>query len=157
MTSRLLCLCQHGDALASEVDPDRPLSERGTADVNNMAAALSARVEIQTVIHSGKTRARQTAGIFHEKLAPEASIQSESGLAPNDDVGDFILRFGTRDTNLMVVSHLPFVGKLASRLLGQEERDILAFQPGAVAALIRGGNDEEWLLAWMLTPELLSN
>ena len=39
MTMQLL-LVQHGEACAKDVDPDRPLTDRGAADVDRLAAFL---------------------------------------------------------------------------------------------------------------------
>lgn len=152
----VLYLCQHGDAVAKDVDPDRPLSDRGAADIGNMAGALNGSIEIDAIVHSGKTRARQTAELFHERLAPNAPVHADAGLGPTDPVEDFVGRLASGEAALMVVGHMPFVGRLASYLLGQGERDILQFQPGTVAALSRGA-DGDWLLAWMLTPALVSD
>lgn len=148
-----LYLCQHGEALTKDVDPDRPLSERGVADICNIASTLGDAIQIQAVAHSGKTRARQTAELLHERLAPDAPIRAESGLGANDPVEDFAAELASRESGLMVVGHMPFVGHLASHLLGEPGRNLLAFQPGTVAALERDEHGA-WRVAWMLTPEL---
>lgn len=148
-----LYLCQHGEALTKDVDPDRPLSERGVADVCNIANTLSDTIQIRAVAHSGKTRARQTAELLHERLAPDVPIQAESGLGATDPVEDFAAQLATRESGLMVVGHMPFVGHLASHLLGEPGRNLLAFQPGTVAALEQD-EDDAWLVTWMLTPAL---
>jgi len=155
MAPMVLYLCQHGDALAKDVDPDRPLSERGMTDVCNVANALSGGIETAAIVHSGKTRARQTAELLHERLAPAATIESEDGLGPGDPVDAFAEKLGARDTNLLVAGHMPFVSRLASRLIGTD-RDILAFQPGTIAALCRDA-EGHWTVAWMLTPALAAD
>lgn len=152
MAPMVLYLCQHGDALARDVDPDRRLSERGTTDVCNMANALSGSITTAAILHSGKLRARQTAELLHERLAPDATIRAADGLGPNDPEEVFVTELGSLDENLLVVGHMPFVSRLASRLIGAE-RDVLAFQPGTVAALSRGA-DGGWMLSWMMTPDL---
>lgn len=154
MARMVLYLCQHGDALAKETDPDRPLSERGTTDICNVANVLADSVEIGTILHSGKTRASQTAELLRERLAPQATIRKERGLGPNDPVEGFAAGLASYSGNLLVVGHMPFVGRLASHLLCHGElRDILAFQPGTVAAFHRD-DAGYWLLAWMVTPAL---
>lgn len=152
MASMVLYLCQHGDALSGDTDPDRPLSERGTADVCNLANALSGNIETGVVVHSGRTRARQTAELLHERLAPQAVIQAWDGLAPNDPVDAVADGLRSRDANLLVVGHMPFVGRLASHLMGID-REILAFRPATITAMNRDSTGS-WILAWMLTPEL---
>lgn len=155
MTPMVLYLCQHGDALAKDVAPDRPLSERGTADVCNVANALSGSIDTTEIIHSGKTRARQTAELLHERLAPDAVIRAEEGLGPNDPVDEFAETLKARNANLLVTGHMPFVSRLASHLVGVD-REILAFQPGTIAALARDA-EGGWALSWMLTPQLASD
>lgn len=156
MRPMVLYLCQHGEALAKDVDPDRPLSESGTTDVCNVANALADNVYIGRVVHSGKTRARQTAELMHERLTPETPLEVEPGLGPKDPVADFAARLDAQSTNLLVVGHMPFLGNLASRLLGETRRNIVAFQPGSVAALERN-SEGDWQLCWMLTPALVSD
>ncbi len=97
MTPMVLYLCQHGDALGKDVDPDRPLSERGVTDVCNMANALRGSIETAEIVHSGKTRSRQTAELLHERLAPDAAIRAGEGLAPNDSVEAFAEKLAPRD------------------------------------------------------------
>lgn len=151
----MLYLCQHGEALTREVDPERPLSEKGATDICNVANALGDVIQVDTFLHSGKTRARQSAELLHERLAPDATIEAVPGLAPKDSAADFAATLDLRQASLMVVGHMPFLGGLASRLLGENDRNIVAFQPGAVAALDRdeGGR---WMMAWMLSPTLVS-
>ncbi len=48
-----LYLMQHGDAVAKDIDPDRPLSKTGLADVKLVAASLSQPIEISRIVHSG--------------------------------------------------------------------------------------------------------
>jgi phosphohistidine phosphatase len=56
----------------------------------------------------------------------------------------------------MVVSHLPFMGKLASRLVaGDEAASVVMFTPGTVICLERG-EQGSWSIAWMIRPELVA-
>lgn len=117
-----------------------------------MANMLRDNITTPVLLHSGKTRARQTAELLHERLAPDADIRAGSGLAPDDPVEPFAAQLAGRDENLLVVGHLPFLGRLASHLLGTE-RPFLLFQSGSVAALYRD-TAGDWTLAWLLSPEL---
>jgi hypothetical protein len=57
--------------------------------------------------------------------------------------------------DVMLVGHLPFMAKLASRLIaGSEDSNALLFSPGSVACLERT-EEKGWTLAWMIRPELL--
>ena len=54
-----LYLVQHAESMSKEQDPDRPLTEKGLADINRMAryAASHLAVDIRRIYHSGKLRA----------------------------------------------------------------------------------------------------
>ena len=57
-----LYIVQHGDSVTKEIDPDRPLSDQGQADIQRLAEWLSSHnVRIAQILHSGKTRAKETA------------------------------------------------------------------------------------------------
>ncbi len=62
-------LVQHGEAVAKDVDPERPLSEQGHNDVEKIATFLgNTQLGMERILHSGKLRAEQTAEIFADKL-----------------------------------------------------------------------------------------
>ncbi len=62
---------------------------------------------------------------------------------------------GRLGDDMVVVGHLPNVGKLVARLVsGREDAGVVAFRPGAVVCLERG-EDGSWTIAWMLHPDLL--
>ena len=152
-----LYLVQHGEALPKEADPDRPLSEQGRVDVEAMAGFLErSGCRADRVIHSGKTRAEQTAAILTAAMVPGAEAVMSKGLGPNDSVVGFAgtVQSWTRDT--VVVGHLPFLGRLASRLVvGREDAHLAAFVPGSMLCL-EHGEHQGWTVAWMLRPELLT-
>ena len=56
---------QHGIAVPKQVDAQRPLSEPGRAEVSRVATQLAkCKISIDTLFHSGKLRARQTAELI---------------------------------------------------------------------------------------------
>jgi len=152
-----LYLVQHGEAVPKESNPDRPLTERGMADVQRLAVYLSERnVTASRAVHSGKTRARQTAEAVAAVIAPRASVEAVEGLEPTASAELMATRLveWTRDT--VVVGHQPFLGRLASRLLcGGENGFSVAFVPGSAVCLERDA-DGAWHLNWMLRPEFVS-
>jgi len=151
-----LYLVQHGEALSDEVDPARPLSDAGREDVRNMAAFLAARpLALARVAHSGKLRARQTAEILAAALAPGRPVEPRAGLNPNDPPEDLARELAKWNEDVMVVGHLPFMGRLAALLVsGEQHGDLVAYRPGSVVCLERDSGDG-WTVAWMLRPELL--
>lgn len=149
-----LYLVQHGDAVPKEVDPERPLSKQGRADVERLAAFLGGRHQVARVIQSGKTRARQTAEILAADMAPGIKIESMAGLNPLDPVEPFAHRVAGWSKAALVVGHLPFMARCVSCLItGNDEPVIVDYRPGSIVCLERGeaGN---WAVAWMLRPEL---
>ena len=59
-----LYLVQHGEAKPETEDPDPAPHRQGAANVRKVATATAALVSAARIIHSGKTRARQTAEIW---------------------------------------------------------------------------------------------
>lgn len=57
-----LYLVQHGQAFPATEHPDRPLTDLGQREVETVAALLARGQScLARIVHSGKTRARQTA------------------------------------------------------------------------------------------------
>jgi phosphohistidine phosphatase len=150
-------LTQHGLAVPTDVDADRPLSEQGRADVRRLAGLLDeAGIRVGEVLHSGKTRAEQSAAILAEALLPRGQPQAHAGLGPKDPLEQVSPEIAFWSVDTLIVGHLPYLGRLASLLLASDpDRPLLAFQPGAMACLERGAQGQ-WLLAWMVRPELLA-
>lgn len=153
-----LYLAQHGLAVPEDVDPERPLSAQGRTDIERLAARLAqAGIVVERVLHSGKTRAAQTAEILAEALLAGAEPPAHNGLKPNDPVESFGSEITRWSEDTLIVGHLPFMGRLAAHLLvGDANQPLLAFEPGSLACLERD-TDGQWRLAWMLRPELLGD
>jgi phosphohistidine phosphatase len=150
-------LTQHGLAVPKDVDSDRPLSEQGRKDVRLLAEFLgSAGIRVERVLHSGKTRAEQTAAILAKALLFEGEPQVQAGLGPNDPLETLTSEIAFWSADTLLVGHLPHLGRLTSLLLARDpDRPLLAFQPGSIACLEKD-TEGHWALAWMLRPELLA-
>jgi|GEM_PF-18685 len=150
-----LYLVQHGEAISEEVDPQRPLTEKGSAEVSKMARfAQAAALEVPLIWHSGKLRARQTADLLATTLQPGEGIRERGALAPYDPIEPMLEQLEARQADLMIVGHLPFLAKLASMLLCGFLADVIAFRPTGILCLERGP-DRRWRFGWMVTPELI--
>jgi phosphohistidine phosphatase len=151
-----LYLVQHGEALSKDVDPERALSDTGQAAVARLAAFLEGRVRVSAVVHSGKTRARQTAELLAAVLAPGLPVEAVSGINPNDAIEPFMPQITAAGKDTLVVGHLPFMTKLVARLVtGSEEDVVVAYQPGSMVCLESEGGSNNWQIQWMMRPELL--
>ena len=146
-----LYLVQHGKAASEAEDPSRPLTAEGRDDVQRVAACV-ARMKLQaaTIYHSGKLRAKQTAELFAQALAP-ASVEEIGGLAPLDEPATAKALIEGADRSLMLVGHLPHLSRLVSALTGTQQESV-KFHMGGVVALVRG--EAGWQVVWMLTPEI---
>ncbi len=151
-----LYLVRHGEAFAKEVDPDQSLSEAGRANVERLAAFLDRRgVSAARILHSGKTRARQTAEIIAEAMADAGACAARDGLAPNDPAAPIACEFAGLREDTVLVGHLPFLGNLAARLVvGSEDVTVAVFRPATMVCLEHGDGDG-WYVAWMLRADML--
>lgn len=151
-----LILVQHGEACAKDVDPERPLTDRGEQDADRLAAFLrQAGVRADRVIHSGKLRARQTAARLAEAIAPGVALEVSGLLNPNDNPRAFDWQSESWDRDTLIVGHLPFMARLVSHLILSDDRlPLVAYQPGTAVCIEHDG-DSGWRLAWMVRPELL--
>lgn len=147
-------LVQHGEAKAEEEDPARPLTDRGQEEVQRVARHVApAGLALGEVLHSGRLRARQTAEILAEYLRPSRGIREIEGMAPNDDPGRAKGALEAALEPIMLVGHLPHLGRLASALLvGDLGREVIRFRNGAIVCLVKA--EGGWRLHWILTPEL---
>lgn len=150
-----LYLMQHGEALPKDVDAERPLSEEGRSDVKRIADFLrSAGIQVARVVHSGKTRARESAEILAAAVLKGGAPEVLDGIDPKDPVMPFAELVSVWDEESLVVGHLPFMSKAVCLLLtGDEEHAAVDFRPGSLVCLEREA-DGPWGLAWMVRPEL---
>ena len=151
-----LYLVQHGEAASKDVDPKRPLTQKGKQDVTKTANFLRASgSHIDVIWHSTKTRAIETAGIIAKAVSLCKGTEEKEGLAPNDPVKDTFDNIMAGDSDVMIVGHLPFLQRLASlALMDSESQAIVGFRQGGVVCLERGdmGN---WQLIFAVSPEFL--
>jgi phosphohistidine phosphatase len=150
-------LTQHGLAVPKDIDPKRPLSERGCEDVQRLREFLrTAGVRVEQVLHSGKARAEQTAAILAEALLPDGQPREHAGLGPKDPLEKLSPEIAFWSVDTLLVGHLPYLGRLASLLLASDpDRPILSFEPGSMACLEKDA-EGHWVLVWMLRPDLLA-
>ena len=151
-----LYLVQHAAAFTKEQYADRPLTEQGCFDAQKTAKAIEPlKIPVHAVWHSGKTRALQTAKIFHAAVKSQTPLQIHDGLSPNDDPKPVVKEIKKLNKDILIVGHLPFLSRLAALLLtGDADTEPVAFQKAGIVCL-RQNPEETWQLAWILTPEIL--
>ena len=143
-------LVHHADAVWPAVDPQRPLSAKGVAQAERLAAKASAAgVAPAAIWHSGKLRSRQTAEPFLRLCNPFADFTMVRGLNPDDApaiMRDVLLR-ETRD--VLLVGHRPHIFALAHVLTGDQRGVPLH---GLVALEFRA-ETLEWVERWRAAGE----
>ena len=152
----ILYLVQHAEAKGKEEDPARDLTEKGRRDMERMARYLKGlEVEVKQIFQSGKTRAHSTADILAAQVQPTAGVSEAQGLSPLDDPGIWAERLANLDEDIMLVGHLPHLGRLAALLLsGDQERSVVNFQMGGVVRL-RRLEAGQWAVDWMVVPAMV--
>jgi phosphohistidine phosphatase len=153
-------LVQHGQALAAEQDPERPLSEGGRAAAVKVADYLAAPgtelidPPIAEVRHSGKLRAEQTAEIYAQALCPHLSPATAEEMNPKDDPRVIYEELAAKldlDLALLLVGHLPHLARLAGLLLtGDAEKTPVRFVNAAVLKI--SSAPDGWAVEWYVTP-----
>lgn len=146
-----LFLVRHGEAVSSDVDPERPLSGPGKAIVAKVGRHLKGLgIKVDEIRCSVKARARETAEIIAKEIAPGTAPAETQGLKPNDSVEPVARQLEEENRDTMIVGHLPFLPTLAARLLGEPEP--LGFPTAGVVALVR--NEEGvWSAEFQVWPE----
>ena len=148
----MIFLVHHGDAVGPDVDPMRPLSDRGRGAVLLLADDAARRgVKPDAIWHSGKLRARQTAEAFWKACHPFAPVTAERDLQPTDPPEWMRDRLFGETRDLMLVGHMPHLARLFCMLIGEDERTTTATFPvhGMIALEADG---EGWKEAWRINP-----
>lgn len=150
-----LYLIQHAEARPKEEDPERPISDTGRMNMEKTAGHLAAlSLHVDSIMHSGKLRAKQSAEILHNRIGADQFGQTD-GLAPNDDPDEWKSRLQDMTGVHMLVGHLPHLERLASALLCREAGSkAIAFRNAGIVCLNRG-NESVWSVEWIITPDSL--
>jgi len=110
-------LVHHADAVDPSVDPQRPLSTRGRAQCEELAARAGERgLRPHHIWHSGKLRSKQTAEAFWRICNPFAEFRMVKGLRPEDAPSLIRTAIDLEDQDLLLVSHMPLLPALARSL-----------------------------------------
>jgi len=148
-----LYLVQHGEATPEDVNPERPLTEKGRTDSQKTAVSLKKTgITLSSIWHSTKTRTRETASIFARELSVKR-VEQREGLAPNDPVDEVCSSIASMEDDIMIVGHLPFLQKLASVLItGSETSGIVKFTMAGCVCLERD-ESSKWVSVFAIIPE----
>jgi phosphohistidine phosphatase len=146
-------LVRHGEALSKSQDSERPLSQRGRQEVEQVARSASAKnIRVSAIFHSGILRARETAEILAAHLHPMTGVRPMTGLLPEDDPVIAKAELETAEDSIMLVGHLPHLKRLAALLAtGDSDREAADFAPSTIICF--SFTDAQWKIAWVLAPQ----
>ena len=151
-----LYLMQHGTAERGDSDRQKTLTAEGREEVERVARFLArtAPTKQGKVLHSGKTRARETAEVL-ASIDTNLEVDVTDGLDPLDDPIIWVQRAEQLTEALALVGHLPHLQRLASLLLaGNADIPVVTFVNGGMVCLERS-HEGVWTLRWSVVPWLL--
>jgi len=148
-------LVRHGEAVPPEVDPEKPLSPKGREDIEKIAKFLGKKsFPLSLILHSQKLRAKQTAEIMGQYIAPGLALEEHAQMAPNDPIEAGFLRATAEDGDTMIVGHLPYLQKLLSYMIvGNEDLDLVQFR-GGTTVCVESFNGS-WIIDWVMDLQLI--
>lgn len=158
-----LIISRHGEAENNSItglDKDRPLSDKGRADILKMSQFIKhTPLKVNRIYHSPYLRTCQTADIYAESLGIIDHIEPLSDLAPAGDSSNMLssfCKFSNSDT-ILVVGHNPDVSYLVAKLVMNEAlASSFVFCPGATVAInVAREKLCKGQLVWMVSPDFL--
>ena len=119
-----LLIMRHGEAGWHTLDQERELTESGRLGVAEVASGIAESPWRPKLIWSSPLlRARQTAAIVSEIL--NCPVEEKMSITPDDDPGECLdALIEQHQSPLMIVSHMPLVGSLATLLVDAHRRGI---------------------------------
>jgi phosphohistidine phosphatase len=151
---------RHASAGKKTADPKkderRPLDEEGILQARYMGRMLaSLDVQVDQIVTSPLTRARQTASLVSNELAFESPLQTDDALRPESGFDQFramLARLRKYET-VIVVGHNPSFTEFFSKTIsGASGAAHIDFKKGAVAKVELVGRSGT--LHWLVTPKI---
>ena len=133
------------------------LNEEGISHVHALVKWLKPlNLSIANIYHSGLLRAEQTAQLLAQGFISSEPPLFKQGLTPVDDVTIFLQEISVEEKDILVVGHLPFLSKLVSKMIiNDEHKEVVAFHPATLVCMEQIELDR-WILEWMISPSLIN-
>ncbi|WP_108650291.1 phosphohistidine phosphatase SixA [Dongshaea marina] len=150
-------IMRHGQAVThASRDALRPLTDVGKQESRAVGYWLRDKIsELDYVMHSSYLRAQQTWQIISDILPTPKRVDLSDEIVPHGDpqlIADYLLGFAEHHgyQNILLVSHLPFVGYLVSELASHQGAPI--FPTSGVACIEIEDNGDRGELRWLEGP-----
>ena len=152
-------LIHHATAFSLEEDPKRHLTELGRGQADRLGARFAdAGISPVKILHSDKQWVLETA----ERMAAAMGVPDRTAVAAYpidtpDPVEPFIDEINNTDGDIMMVGHVRFLRRVASRLVcGDEGVEVLNFKPDFCTMFCLGEEDGDWTVRFGWRHEHLS-
>lgn len=153
---KLYCV-RHAQALPAPDDNLRELSPEGRLEAQNMANFLKlAQIKPSQIIHSCTTRTQTTAAIIGKTLGLDHITPCATGINSEDNADDMIPVVQAWESDTMIISHLPFIAHLVSKLVAHKDQPNMIHYPPCTIVCLDHVHENQWAFEWMLTPSLLN-
>jgi len=150
-------LIRHAHAIGADENPERPLSQRGRAQVHALAEFLkpSGLFQPTEFWHSPLARSRQTAELLVRQLRLTAPLTLAPDLEPEADPRAAFRRIKTTEHAVAIVGHEPHLSALATLLIGGKA-GLPLFVMKKCSALALEGMEANWSVRWLVPPDLIA-
>ena len=149
-------LVRHGEAVEAHMDPSRPLDSEGIRNAEKVARFLKqAEIKVEKIWHSKKKRAQQTAEIIKSKINSSASLIEKDCLSPNDSPQTIFNEVIQLKEDVMIVGHLPFLDRLTSLFVIQDESNCLVVFNPATTVILEGQSFQPFRITSVIQPDML--
>ena len=157
-----LYLAHEGYSISEKENARQPLSDEGRISLQKLASFLArGKFAITSVFHSNKLCAKQTAIILSQGLGAGRVVQeSPVPIDTDDDVRPLHKNLESNanlnfDGALLVADRI-FLDRFLSYLICREmEPALLVFDPGTFVSIERRANTSQWIIQWVVKPNLL--
>jgi len=132
-------IIQHGEAVDSSVNKERPLSQKGRDQYNKFAEFLHIiNWKPDIILHSGILRAYESAAIVAEKFGCQVAISNS--INPKDNPDAIIQYLLQEKRNTILVTHKPFIDVLIARVLSTSQTGIMTITNASPVFLSSDGD-----------------
>ena len=131
-----LLFSRHGEAKHGSPDFDRELTEKGIAEIKNLAALLKKmKVKPDYIVSSPLLRAQQTASLYKTILGVENELIMERSLQPGGYIDELVILAEGLNANMLFVGHQPDISGFVTQLSSPMHYNI-AMYPGTIASVV---------------------